>query len=252
MTATSHSDEVASDAPELSIEWRESPQSEAGGFPDPEARNRPFFEPEPYLPPEPIPEPEPEEPEEDAPAGDIAPPEVEQVLAADPDPDFRVREIPGGAGHGPARAYGYIAIATALGASAELTSGGTRSTSRNPLIVTVRADDDTFSRVNEIYDAVAPEAEGYAALKRTEARRSGSVQGSYEVSLLTRAVLAGFPQGAASALREPGATRPAPFREATRARLSDEHAHRSAVVAGRAWAMRNLPAARREESHSAA
>lgn len=157
--------------------------------------------------------------------------------------EVHIREIPGAAGHGPARAYGYIAVAQALGVQAELTAGGTRSTSRNPLQVTVNATDDLFRRVNVLYDEIAPAAETVAAEMRSAARKEQKFNGSYEISLLTRAVLAGFPQGAASALREPGTTVPRPFRESTRARLADEAAHRSAVVSGRAWAERNLLAA---------
>lgn len=166
-------------------------------------------------------------------------PVPDETAAAEP--ETHVRQIPGGAGHGPARAYGYIAIARALGAEAELTRGGTRSTSRNPLEVTVRAPEAIFERVNSLYDQVAEVADKVAADKRAAARKAGTqFKSSYDVNLLTRAVLAGFPQGAASALREPGSTRPLSLREATRARLVDEHAHRSAVASGRAWAEKNL------------
>jgi hypothetical protein len=240
---------------QASIEWRESPQSEAGGFPDPEPEDSPSQADDGETPEDDERFnwfPDDEEPEPDVSAGDTAPTEVEQVLVADPDPEFHIREIPGGAGHGPARAYGYIAIATALGAQAELTEGGTRSTGAHPLIVTVQSDDETFARINDIYDEVAPVAEQTAAVKRDEARKSGQPLKSYELSLLSRAVLAGFPQGAASALREPGTTRPRPLREATRARLVDEHSYRSAVSSGRAWAHRNLSAASREEHHNSA
>jgi hypothetical protein len=186
-----------------------------------------------------------EVPEEDASpsqadvsAGEDPPPEVEHVPVPDTQADVRIREIPGAAGHGPARAYGYIAVASALGVQAELTEGGTRSTSARPLRVTVHADPETFERINDLYDTLAPEAERVAAARRTEARKDG--RRSYELSLLTRAVLAGFPQGAASALREPGTTKPVPFREATRARLIDSDTHLSAISVGRAWAVHNL------------
>jgi hypothetical protein len=151
-----------------------------------------------------------------------------------------IREIPGAAGNGPARAYGYIALATAMGAQAELTAGGTRNTSRVPLQITVTADAETFAQVNDLYDEITPVAEATAAEMRAEARKEGSVTASYDVSLLTRGVLAGFPQGVASALVEPGTTKPAPLREATRARRADERAHRRAVVSGRQWAESNL------------
>jgi hypothetical protein len=151
-----------------------------------------------------------------------------------------VREIPGEAGHGPARAYGYIALAQAFGASASLTSGGTRSTGAHPLQVTVTADAATFERINSTYDEIAPVAERVAAEKRAEIRKEQPVGGSYELALLTRAVLAGFPLGAASAFREPGTTKPSPLREATRARKVNNEVYRAAVASGRAWARRSL------------
>lgn len=211
---------------------RESPQSEAGGSPEPETEPQADIEP-------------------DVSADESTPPspaETESDSASEPEPtesddstESFIREIPGGAGHGPARAYGYISVAVALGAQAELTAGGTRSTSRNPLQVTVQADPETFSRVNEIFDEAYPVAEQTAAARRAELRKSGrAIRSSYDVSLATRAVLGGFLQGVASALREPGTTRPAPFREATRARLADEGQHRYAISAGRAWARREL------------
>jgi hypothetical protein len=155
--------------------------------------------------------------------------------------ETHIREVPGSAGHGPARAYGYIALAQALGAQAELTAGGTRSTGKHPLQITVHASAELFGRINDLYDEIAPVAEKTASEMRLEARRNGSAVASYDISLLTRAVLAGFPLGAASALREPGTTKPAPLCEATRARKADEQAYRSAAAAGRKWAARNLP-----------
>lgn len=239
---------------------RGGPLNEVGGLPEPEADgDGEWPEVEPVAPIWEPGDPDPREEDEqaeDVSAGDAVPPpdsEPEGDSASEePESDVEVeayvREIPGGAGHGPARAYGYIAVATALGAEAELTAGGTRSTSRNPLIVTVHADPETFAKVNDVYDEIAPVAEQTAAAKRDEARKAGRALKSYEMSLLSRAVLAGFPQGAASALRAPGTTRPAPFQQATRARFTDDAAHRSAVALGRAWAARTI--AQREESHS--
>jgi hypothetical protein len=217
---------------------RESPQSEAGGSPEPTKfsfrRTNTGGQ---YV--------NQSESDPDVSADESTPPspaETEGDSESEPEPtESFIREIPGGAGHGPARAYGYISVATALGASAELTAGGTRSTSRNPLQVTVQADPETFSRVNQIFDEAYPVAEQTAAARRAELRKSGrAIRSSYDVSLATRAVLGGFLQGVASALREPGTTRPAPFREATRARLADEGQHRYAISAGRAWARREL------------
>lgn len=254
MSATPDVKEDQLDAPQR----RGDPLNEVGGHPDPEAEVE-GAEAEEAEGSEPEATTETDQP--DVSAGEEAPLTFSETegdsaseLGDDPEPDEAgerfVREIPGGAGHGPARAYGYIAVATALGAEAELTEGGTRSTSRNPLKITVRADPETFRRVNDLYDEIAPVAEQAAAVKRDEARKSGRPLKSYEMSLLSRAVLAGFPQGAASALRAPGTTRPAPLREATRARFVDESAHRSAVALGRAWASRAL--AQREEAHTAA
>lgn len=157
-----------------------------------------------------------------------------------PEAETHIRELPGAAGNGPARAYGYIALAQALGAQAELTAGGTRNTSRVPLQVTVTADAATFAKINDLYDEIAPVAETVAAEMRSKAREEGRVTASYDVSLLTRAVLAGFPQGVGAALRQPGTTKPASFRDSTRARRADEEAHRSAIASGRAWAKSNL------------
>lgn len=261
MSATPESDEH--------LAARGGPLNEVGGLPEPEADgDGEWPEVEPVAPIWEPGDPDPREEDEqaeDVSAGDAVPPpdsepEGDSVSEPEADPESEpesdveveayVREIPGGAGHGPARAYGYIAVAVALGAEAELTAGGTRSTSRNPLQVTVRADPETFAKVNDVYDEIAPVAEQTAAAKRDEARKSGRSIKSYEMSLLSRAILAGFPQGAASALRTPGTTRPAPFREATRARFTDDAAHRSAVALGRAWAARTI--AQRQDAHSAA
>jgi hypothetical protein len=158
-----------------------------------------------------------------------------------PELETFTRDIPGSAGHGVARAYGYIAVAKALNVEAELTQGGTRSTGASPLQVTVTAPLPLFERINDVYDIIAPEAESHAASVRAAARKEGrAFKGSYDVTRLTRASIAGFVQGAAATLREPGTTRPAPFKDATRARLVDEHAHRSSVASGRAWGVRHL------------
>jgi hypothetical protein len=246
MTATPHGPETIEDIPER----RAEPQSGAGALPDPGADlQEPQADVEPDVSADESTPPDLSEPEGDSASPD---PEPDPETESDPGTESFIREIPGGAGHGPARAYGYISVAVALGATAELTAGGTRSTSRNPLQVTVSADPATFSRVNEIFDEAYPVAEQTAAARRAELRKSGrAIRSSYDVSLATRAVLGGFLQGVASALREPGTTRPAPFREATRARLSDESQHRYAIAAGRAWARRELQGeAVSEEDHA--
>lgn len=157
----------------------------------------------------------------------------------------RIRMISGIAGHGVARAYGYTVIAAALGIRAELIEGSTRS-GRTGLRVAVYApengDESLPGRLDSLYDDIAREAETVAAEKRAQMRReSGQPLAGYEVNRFTRAVLAGFAEGAARMLRTDSALRPAAgYRTGSRARSIDEKAHSAGMRAGRAYAERAL------------
>lgn len=180
---------------------------------------------------------------------------------ADPEdraPD-RIREIDWTAGHGVARAYGYAAIAAAYNCRAELLKGGTHS-GRIPLTVAVYAPsgaenaDEILTTVNDIYDALAPEAEKYAKERRAHVRQEtpDTAPTGYQVNRFTRGVIAGFLQGAASVLRTEHAIKPEPYRIGSRARVIDESAHRIGLNAGRAYARNTLLPLLQQDSERAA
>lgn len=161
--------------------------------------------------------------------------------AADRAPDF-IREIDWTAGHGVARAFGYITLAAAYGVKAELLKGGTHS-GRIPLTVAVYAPENTengeeiLDTVNDIYDVLAAEAEKTARDKREAYRKTDAepLQG-YAVNRFSRAILAGFLQGAAGVLKTERALKTESYRLGTRARAVDENAHRTGLNAGRTYA----------------
>ena len=177
--------------------------------------------------------------------------EQEDVTEPEPGPEpeprapDRVQEIDGTAGHGVARAYGFIALAAAYGCKAELIEGSTRSGSKMKLKVAVYAPDgiedaeQALDIVASMYEVLAPEAEKFTKERRDHVRHeedSAGVLAGYEINRFSRAVLAGFLQGAAGVLKTEHAIKPPPYRLQTRARAVNEAAHRSGLSGGRAYA----------------
>lgn len=167
----------------------------------------------------------------------------------------RIREINGIAGHGVARAYGYITLAAAFGAEAELVDGSTRS-GKAGLRIAVHepqhGGEQVLDQVDDLYARLIAEAEKTAAEQRAAARHDENLRqhiAGYETNRFTRAVIAGFLQGAARVLKTEQAIRPAPYKNASRARVIDEHAHRIGLRAGAAYARSSIIA---EQEHAAA
>lgn len=159
----------------------------------------------------------------------------------------RIRDIPGTAGHGVARAYGYIALAAAYGAEAELVEGSTR-TGRGMLRVAVYATPEAADEIDRMYAALAPAAEDAAGERRAQARKDDRMPAGYDVNRMTRAVLAGFLAGAAGVLKTDDALKVPAYKTGSRARVVDDPSYRAGVRLGKQYAEKNL----RQEPQEAA
>lgn len=165
------------------------------------------------------------------------------------------QEVPATAGHGPARAAAYLAIAEAFGAVGTI-SGSTRSTGpEEGVYLNLKVPDaEDVRKLEDIFNDVSLQMEDAARVRRAKARDEFKAEGTlaqntYALNLASRSTMVGFGQGVASALakargikkieRMDGQLTPVAAARFRKHNL-DDNARRSGFSAGQKFARENL------------
>lgn len=198
---------------------------------------------------------EPEVPE--TPVTADAAPEPEPEPTPDPTEGWTEleQEVPATAGHGPARAAAYLAIAEAFGAVGTI-SGSTRSTGpEEGVYLNLKVPDaEDVRKLEDIFSDVSLQMEDAARVRRAKARDEFKAEGTlaqntYALNLASRSTMVGFGQGVASVLakakgikkieRMDGQLTPVAAARFRKHNL-DDNARRSGFAAGQKFAKENL------------